>query len=62
MNSHDAIIIGGGPIGMELAQAHARLGSKVTVLEGLKALGHDDPEMAARFSDIGFGQINGIFP
>ncbi len=41
------IIIGGGPIGMELAQAHARLGSKVTVLEGLKALGHDDPEMAA---------------
>jgi len=41
------IIIGGGPIGMELAQAHKRLGSKVTVLEGLKALGKDDPELAA---------------
>jgi len=41
------IIIGGGPIGMEMAQAHARLGSKVTVLEGLKALGKDDPELAA---------------
>ena len=41
------IIIGGGPIGMELAQAHVRLGSKVTVLEGMKALGRDDPEMAA---------------
>ncbi len=41
------IIIGGGPIGMEMAQAHARLGSKVTVLEGMKALGKDDPELAA---------------
>ncbi len=41
------IVIGGGPIGMELAQAHVRLGSKVTVLEGMKALGRDDPEMAA---------------
>ncbi len=41
------IIIGGGPIGMELAQAHHRLGAKVTVLEGLKALGKEDPEIAA---------------
>ncbi len=41
------VIIGGGPIGMELAQAHQRLGSKVTVLEGLKALGKDDPELTA---------------
>jgi pyruvate/2-oxoglutarate dehydrogenase complex dihydrolipoamide dehydrogenase (E3) component len=41
------LVIGGGPIGMELAQAHVRLGSKVTVIEGFKALGRDDPEMAA---------------
>ncbi|MFT7311342.1 MAG: pyruvate/2-oxoglutarate dehydrogenase complex dihydrolipoamide dehydrogenase (E3) component [Paracoccaceae bacterium] len=41
------IIIGGGPIGLEMAQAHIRLGSKVTVLEGLKAMGKDDPELAA---------------
>ncbi|MDJ0994348.1 MAG: FAD-dependent oxidoreductase [Dinoroseobacter sp.] len=41
------IVIGGGPIGMEMAQAHVRIGSKVTVLEGLTALGKDDPEMAA---------------
>ncbi|MBL4807003.1 MAG: FAD-dependent oxidoreductase [Rhodobacteraceae bacterium] len=41
------IIIGGGPIGMEMAQAHVRLGCKVTVLEGFKALGKDDPELAA---------------
>ncbi len=40
------LIIGGGPIGMEMAQAHLRLGSKVTVIEGAKALGKDDPEMA----------------
>lgn len=41
------IIIGGGPIGMELAQAHMRLGIPVTVLEGAKALGKDDPELVA---------------
>ncbi|WP_370316341.1 NAD(P)/FAD-dependent oxidoreductase [Sagittula sp.] len=42
------LIIGGGPIGMEMAQAHRRLGSRVTVLEGAKALGREDPECAAR--------------
>ncbi|WP_209509898.1 MULTISPECIES: FAD-dependent oxidoreductase [unclassified Ruegeria] len=41
------LIIGGGPIGMEMAQAHRRLGSKVTVIEGQRALGKDDPEAAA---------------
>ncbi len=41
------LVIGGGPIGMEMAQAHLRLGSKVTVIEGAVALGKDDPEMAA---------------
>lgn len=41
------IVIGGGPIGMEMAQAHRRLGCEVTVIEGAKALGRDDPEMAA---------------
>jgi len=41
------LIIGGGPIGMEMAQAHRRLGCDVTVIEGAKALGKDDPELAA---------------
>ena len=41
------IVIGGGPIGMEMAQAHRRLGSEVTVLEGSRAFGKDDPELAA---------------
>ncbi len=41
------IVIGGGPIGMEMAQAHRRLGCKVTVLEAFKALGKDDPDLTA---------------
>ncbi|MDF1687084.1 MAG: FAD-dependent oxidoreductase [Parvibaculaceae bacterium] len=41
------IIIGGGPIGMEMAQAHLRLGARVTVLEAFKLLGKDDPELTA---------------
>ena len=41
------IVIGGGPIGMELAQAHRRLGSQVTVIEAFTALGKDDPELTA---------------
>jgi pyruvate/2-oxoglutarate dehydrogenase complex dihydrolipoamide dehydrogenase (E3) component len=44
---HHLIIIGGGPIGLEMAQAHRRLGCRVTVLEGQQALGKDDPEMRA---------------
>ncbi|OAN77494.1 dihydrolipoamide dehydrogenase [Sulfitobacter sp. EhC04] len=40
------LIIGGGPIGIEMAQAHLRLGCKVTVIEGERALGKDDPETA----------------
>ena len=40
------IVIGGGPIGMEMAQAHRRLGCEVTVIEGAHAFGRDDPEAA----------------
>ncbi|OZA10531.1 MAG: dihydrolipoamide dehydrogenase, partial [Rhodobacterales bacterium 17-64-5] len=41
------IVIGGGPIGVEMAQAHRRLGCEVTVLEGSRIMGKDDPELAA---------------
>ncbi|MBV7380576.1 dihydrolipoyl dehydrogenase family protein [Maritimibacter dapengensis] len=45
------IVIGGGPIGIEMATAHRRFGCDVTVLEGEKALGKDDPEAAALVLD-----------
>ena len=41
------LVIGGGPIGIEMAQAHRRLGCEVTVIEGAKVLGREDPELAA---------------
>lgn len=41
------IVIGGGPIGIELAQAHRQLGCRVTVLELAKVLPKDDPELVA---------------
>ncbi len=40
------VIVGGGPIGSELAQAHRRLGARVTILEMLFMLGNDDPELS----------------
>ncbi|WP_274426317.1 dihydrolipoyl dehydrogenase family protein [Chelativorans sp. YIM 93263] len=41
------VVIGGGPIGLELAQAHRRLGARVSVVEAQTALGKDDPELAS---------------
>lgn len=41
------VVIGGGPIGFEMAQAHLRLGSDVTVVEAGRLLSKDDPETAA---------------
>ena len=41
------LVVGGGPIGMEMAQAHRRLGAEVTVLELFNALPKDDPDLAA---------------
>jgi pyruvate/2-oxoglutarate dehydrogenase complex dihydrolipoamide dehydrogenase (E3) component len=40
------IVVGGGPIGCELSQAFARLGSRVTVVELASILPNDDPELA----------------
>ena len=41
------IVIGAGPVGLELAQAFRRLGSSVTVLEAARPLAEDDPECVA---------------
>ncbi len=39
------LIIGGGPIGMEMAQAHRLLGAKVTVVDMGPLLPRDDPDI-----------------
>src|SRR5262249_30034635 len=41
------LIIGGGPIGVEMAQAFRRLGSRVTILEAAHLLARDEPEFVA---------------
>jgi pyruvate/2-oxoglutarate dehydrogenase complex dihydrolipoamide dehydrogenase (E3) component len=40
------IVVGGGPVGMELAQAHRRLGAEVVVLSQSPALPREDREVA----------------
>ena len=42
------LIIGGGPTGIEMAQAHRRLGCEVTVIETHTIMGRDDPELVKR--------------
>ncbi len=39
------VVIGAGPVGLELAQAYHRLGSRVTVVEASTALASVDPEL-----------------
>ncbi len=41
------LILGAGPVGLEMAEAHRALGARVTVIEAARALSHDDPELAA---------------
>jgi len=45
------IVMGGGPIGVEMAQAFRRLGSAVTLLERAQILPRDEPEAAALLRD-----------
>jgi pyruvate/2-oxoglutarate dehydrogenase complex dihydrolipoamide dehydrogenase (E3) component len=45
------VVIGGGPIGLELAQAFRRLGAAVTVVEALRPLPKDDPECSGLVVD-----------
>ncbi len=41
------LILGGGPIGLEMADAFAGLGSRVTVLEAATIASREDPELVA---------------
>ena len=42
------IVLGGGPIGLEMAQSFRRLGAAVTILERLSILPRDEPEASER--------------
>jgi pyruvate/2-oxoglutarate dehydrogenase complex dihydrolipoamide dehydrogenase (E3) component/uncharacterized membrane protein YdjX (TVP38/TMEM64 family) len=58
------VVLGGGPIGSELTQAFARLGSRVTQVEMLpRILVREDPEVSelvtARFRDEGITVLTG---
>jgi pyruvate/2-oxoglutarate dehydrogenase complex dihydrolipoamide dehydrogenase (E3) component len=47
------VVLGGGPIGVEMAQAFARLGSQVTLVERLPhLLPQEDPELADALRDL----------
>jgi pyruvate/2-oxoglutarate dehydrogenase complex dihydrolipoamide dehydrogenase (E3) component len=47
------LVMGGGPIGMELAQAFARFGARVTVVEMLdRILPSEDPEVCAALREV----------
>jgi pyruvate/2-oxoglutarate dehydrogenase complex dihydrolipoamide dehydrogenase (E3) component len=47
------LVVGGGPIGCELAQAFARLGSRVTVLQrGDRLLPRDDPDAGSLIAEV----------
>ncbi len=41
------IIVGAGPVGIEMAQAYRRLGAGVTVIESRRALSDADPELSS---------------
>ena len=41
------LVLGGGPVGVEMSQAYRRLGAEVTLVEKGRVLGRDDPELAA---------------
>lgn len=60
------IVIGGGPIGAEMAQAHRRLGVRVTQISRSRFLPKDDPEVVdvvrRRFAVDGVTLLEGAEP
>jgi len=51
------VVIGGGPIGCEMAQVFARFGVRVTVVEaGPRILGPDEPEAAEILQEVFVGE------
>jgi len=59
------VVVGGGAIGLELAQAFSRFGTEVTVLEaGPRILGPEEPESSALLAEVfraeGIGVHEGV--
>ncbi len=46
------LVVGGGPIGCELAQAFRRLGAEVTIIQNSRFLPHEDPEASALLAEV----------
>lgn len=46
------IVVGGGPIGCELAQAFRRLGSMVTIIQHSRFLSREDPEASDLLAEV----------
>ena len=46
------LVLGAGPIGLELGQAFRRLGSRVTVIDADRAFSKEDPEAAAVITGV----------
>jgi mercuric reductase len=54
-------VIGGNAVGLELGQLFARLGSRVTIVEGLDRLApFDEPEVSAAIADIHGDEGTGV--
>ena len=46
------LILGGGPIGLEMAQAHAALGCRVTLVQKGRIAAKDEPELVQGLRDV----------
>ena len=56
------VVVGGGAVGIELAQAHRRLGAKVTIVDAGALLAHEDPELVALLADTLRGEGIALHP